>query len=593
MISFMFFARRLALGLLLAVAVPVLGGTFAIASAGIANAAVASSIQVSGNQRIEAATIKSYLTIKPHKSYNGADIDASVKALYATGLFSDVGITQRGSVLLVRVVENPVINSVTFEGNDKIKSDVLSQIVELRSRGVLTDAKLKADVFHIKQYYRTRGRGEAEVEGRVTNLPDNRVNVVFAIKEGERTGVAAIHFVGNKAFSSYRLSGIIATKTTNWMSWLTQNDIYSQEKMNADAELLRAFYLKHGYADFQVLSQNASFDAATGKYTLTYTVDEGPKYKFGAVNIDSSIHGIDTAALEKLVRTKSGQTFDSTAIEKSTEDLTIELSRLGYVFAEVRPRGDRDYSNNTINLTYVIDEGARVYIERIDIRGNTKTRDYVIRREFDISEGDAYNRVLINKAERRLRDLGYFKNVTITTEPGSAPDKVIVVVDVEDKSTGSFGVAGGVETTAGSTGLVAEVSMNEKNFLGRGQKVRLSVGGGLNQQSINGSFTDPYFLGNHMSFTVNGYRVYTDASSVAAVQDDGNRRRFQIWSADHGRADVRLRLQDQRHRSEQLLQRYDLLHQSDRLFLPGRIAAEFDGRLGGDLFDHRQPARSA
>ena len=511
--SFMFFARRLAFGLMLALAVPAFGGAAAVVSAGIAHAAVASSVQVKGNQRIDAATIKTYLTIKPGKRYGGADVDASVKALYATGLFSDVGIVQRGSVLVVTVVENPIINSVIFEGNKKVKSDVLSQVVELKPRGVLTDAKLQADVFHIKQYYRMKGRSSAEVEGRVTQLPDNRVNLVFAISEGDRTGVRAIHFVGNKAFSAQRLSGIISTKKTNWLSWLSQNDIYSEDRLNADADLLRTFYLKHGYADFQVLSQDATFDAASGKYTITFTLEEGPKYKFGDVAIDSSIRGVDTNALARILKTKSGHTFDSSAIEKSTEDLTIELSRLGFVFAQVRPRGDRDYSNNTINLTYVVDEGQRVYIERIDVRGNTKTRDYVVRREFDVSEGDAYNRVLINKAERKLRDLDYFKTVTITTEPGSAPDKVVVVVNVEDKSTGSFGIAGGVETTAGSTGLVAEVSMDEKNFLGRGQRVHLAVGGGLNQQQINGSFTDPYFLGNHMSFTLSGYRTYADASS--------------------------------------------------------------------------------
>ena len=512
--SFMFFARRLALGLMLALGLLAFGDAAAVLSAGIAHAAVASSVQVKGNQRIEAETIKTYLAIKPGKAYSAADIDASVKALYATSLFSDVGIVQRGSVLVVTVVENPVINSVVFEGNKKIKSDVLSTIVELKSRGVLTDAKLKSDIFHIKEYYRTKGRGSAEVEGRIKQLPDNRVDVVFAINEGDRTGIAAVNFVGNKAFSGQRLSGIVQTKKTNWLSWLSQNDIYDEDKLNADDDLLRAFYLRHGYADFQVLSHDATFDAAKGRYAVTFTVEEGPKYTFSDIKIDSSIQGVDTAALAKIVRTKSGHTFDSTAVEKSTEDLTIELSRLGYVFAQVRPRGDRDYSNNTIALTYVIDEGQRVYIERIDIRGNTKTRDYVIRREFEASEGDAYNRVIVNKAERKLRDLDYFKNVAITTEPGSAPDKVVVVVAVEDKSTGSFGVAGGVETTGNSTGLVAEVSMDEKNFLGRGQKVHLAVGGGLKEQSINASFTDPYFLGNHVSFTLSGYRTYADTSNA-------------------------------------------------------------------------------
>ncbi len=324
--SLMYFARKLAVALVLALAVPAVGGAAMLASGGIAHAAVASQIVVKGNQRVEAATIKAYLTIKPGKSYTAADIDASVKALYATSLFSDVGIVQSGRALVVTVVENPIINSVVFEGNKKIKSDVLVTIVDLKPRGVLTDAKLQADIFHIKQYYQMKGRSSAEVEGRITKLPDNRVNIVFAINEGERTGVAAVNFVGNKAFSDQRLAGIISTKKSNWLSWLTQNDIYSEERLNADADLLRAFYLKHGYADFQVLSQDASFDASKGRYAITFTVDEGPKYKFGDVSIDSSITGVDTNALKNFLRTKSGHVFEfdgDREIDRGRDDRTV------------------------------------------------------------------------------------------------------------------------------------------------------------------------------------------------------------------------------------------------------------------------------
>lgn len=512
--SFALFARRLAVGVVLALAVPAAAGVVSMLAARPAEAAVASSVAVKGNQRIETETVKTYLKIKPGKAYGPADIDESVKTLYGTGLFSDVGIVQRGSTLVVTVVENPVISSVTFEGAKKVKPDVLVNIVELKTRGVFTDAKLKADVFHVKQYYQTSGRSDARVDGKVTQLPNNRVDVVFVISEGERTGIAAINFVGNKAFSSQQLSRVVQTRTTNWLSWLSKQDLYSEEKLKNDEDLLRRYYLKHGYADFQVLSSEASFDEPKGRYYVTFTVDEGPKYNFGAINIDSSIQGLDSQALMGLVRTKSGSVFDSTKIEKSTEELTIELSRLGYVFAQVRPRGDRNYTNNTVDLTYMIDEGARAYIERIEIRGNTRTRDYVIRREFDISEGDAYNRVLIDKAERRLRALQYFKMVAITTEPGSAPDKVVVVVSVVDQSTGSFSIAGGVATSSGGAGLVAEVSMEETNFLGRGQTVRLSVGGGFNDQTFNASFTDPYFLGSRTRFGLDAYRTISSSSSA-------------------------------------------------------------------------------
>ena len=511
--SFAIFARRLAFSLILAAAVPVFAGAISLFSTPAA-AAVASSITVKGNQRIEAETIKTYITIKPGKSYGAADVDESIKILYNTGLFADVSIAQRGSTLIVTVVENPLINSVTFEGNKKVKANILVQVVEAKTRGVLTDARLQSDVNRIKEYYARSGRSGAQVDAKTTQLPDNRIDIVFVITEGDRTGVGSIIFVGNKAYSSAHLTRIIQTRTTNWLSWLSKKDIYSEEKLQADQELLRRYYLQHGYADFQILGADATYDSssAKGKYVVTFTVDEGPKYTFGAINVDSSIQGVDPASLAKIVRTRSGKTFNATEVEKSVELLTIELSRLGYVFAQVRPRGDRDYTNNVISLTYVIDEGPRAYVERIEIRGNTKTRDYVIRREFDISEGDAYNRVLVDRAERRLRNLGFFKNVAVSTEAGSAPDKVVLVVQVEDQSTGSFSVSGGFST---SDGFIAELSLEETNFLGRGQQVKVSVGGSLGKQSYSLSFTDPYFLGTRIAA---GFDAYHTTSAVTSTQ---------------------------------------------------------------------------
>ena len=500
--SFVLFARRLAFSLIVTLALPAVSGALSLAVVGPAAAAVASSVLVKGNQRIEAETIKTYVTIKPGKSYGAADVDASIKALFDTGLFADVSIVQRGPSLVVTVVENPVVNSVTFEGNKKVKSDILQQIVSAKPRGVLTDARLQSDIDRIKEYYSRSGRSEASVQGKINQLPDNRVDIVFTVVEGNRTGVGSIVFVGNKAFSSSRLSQIVQTRTTNWLSWLDKKDVYSSEKLQADQEQLRRFYLSHGYADFQVLSANPVLDPAKGRYSVTYTLDEGPKYTFGDVTVDSSIQGVNSAALQGFVQTAKGRVFNADQVQKTVENLTIELSRLGYVFAQVRPRGDRDYANNIISMAYVVDEGPRAYIERIDIRGNTKTRDYVVRREFEISEGDAYNRVLIDKAQRRLNNLGYFKTVQISTEPGSSPDKVIVVVNVEDQSTGSFSVSGGLSTTQG---IIAEVSMEEKNFLGRGQHVRLSVGGSSTTKNYTASFTDPYFLGTRVSAGFDGY----------------------------------------------------------------------------------------
>jgi outer membrane protein insertion porin family len=305
--SLVIFARKLGFALALVLALPACGTAVSLLSADSAAAAVASSISVVGNQRIEAETIRTYITIKPGKSYGPADVDASIKVLYNTGLFSDVAINQRGSTLVVTVAENPVVNSVTFEGNKKIKENILSQIIDLKARGVLTDARLQSDVDRIKEYYSRSGRSGASVEPRVTPLGDNRVDVAFVITEGGRTGVGSIQFVGNKAFTAQRLTGVIQTRKTNWLSWLSKKDVYSEEKLQADQELLRRFYLSHGYADIQVLGADAQFDQAQGKYFVTYTLDEGPKYKFGDVSIDSSIQGVDPQSLMSVVKTRQGK----------------------------------------------------------------------------------------------------------------------------------------------------------------------------------------------------------------------------------------------------------------------------------------------
>ncbi len=485
-------------------------GVALIAGAGQADAAVASSISVKGNERIEAETIRTYITIKAHKSYGASDIDASVKALYDTGLFADVSIVPRGSVLVVTVVENPVINSVTFEGTKKVKANVLTQVVDSRARDVLTDAKLQSDIQRVKDYYARSGRSDAYVTANVTKLSNNRVDVVFIVQEGKRTGVSTIQFVGNHAFSARRLAGIIQTRKTNFLSWLNKRDVYTEDKLQADQEALRAFYLSHGYADFQVLDANATL-GPNGKYTVTFTIDEGPKYRFGDVTVNSSITGVNVAALERVVSAKKGHTFNANDVQKSLEALSIELARQGFVFSQVRPRGDRDYVGNLVNLTFVVDEGPRAYVERIEIRGNSKTRDYVIRREMDVAEGDPYNRVLLDRAERRLRNLGYFKTVSINSVPGSAPDEVVVVVNVEDQSTGNVSIAAGYST---SDGIIGELALEETNFLGRGQKLRASVGGGFNSQTYNLSFTDPYFLGTHIAAGFDIYRNVDNASSV-------------------------------------------------------------------------------
>jgi outer membrane protein insertion porin family len=508
--SLKYIARAAAVAFLVAFAAPLIGGIGSLLGAATAHADVVNSITVQGNQRIEASTIRNYITIKPGVSFGPADKDESLKALYSTGLFLDVDIDQRGSTLVVIVVENQIVNSVIFQGNKKIKSNVLVTLVDTKTRGVLTEPQLQADAQRIKDYYDHSGRSQATVETQVTQLPNNRVDVLFLIREGGRTGVKTISFVGNQAYSDSRLRRVIATRQSSWLSWLNRKDVYDDARIQADEELLRRYYMRNGYADFRVLSVDTTFDDEKGKYHVVFTVEEGIRYRFGEVTIDSSIPDIDVNRLYRLVSIKKGRVFDATQVERTIENLTIELTGHGYAFVEVQPRGDRDYTNATISITLLIDEGPRVYVERIEIFGNTKTRDYVIRREFVFAEGDAYNRVLLDRAERKLRALGFFKTVTVTTQRGSLPDLIVIVVTVVEESTGSFSVGGGYST---SDGFIAEISLSEKNFLGRGQALRISYGLGEDDNTYSLSFTDPRFLGYNFSAGFDAYYRTSDASS--------------------------------------------------------------------------------
>jgi len=487
-------------------------------------AAVVSSVVVDGNIRVDAETVRTYVSIKPGRQFGPADIDESIRALYATGLFADVQISQRGSSLVVTVTENPVINRISFEGNRRISDETLTGTIESKPRSVLTRASVQNDVQRILDSYRQNGRFRATVDPKIIELPQNRVDLVFEINEGDKTGVSRITFIGNQSFSDGRLRDVIRTRESGLLSFLRTTDNYDPDRLAADQELLRRFYYNNGYADFRIISAVADLDRERNIFFITFTVEEGEQYKFGDISVDTTLAALDPEKLRSVVTTSPGAVYSAAEVEKSLEALTIEASRLGYAFAQVRPRGDRDYENHTISIAYTVDEGPRVYIERIEVQGNTRTRDYVIRREFDVVEGDAYNRILIDRAERRLNNLGFFKTVRITSEPGSAPDKVVVLVNVEEQSTGevSFGV--GYST---SDGVIGDISITEKNFLGRGQYVRAMIGGGENQQVGEFSFTEPYFLGRRIAagfdlyareYERNSYRPYDESEYGGGIR---------------------------------------------------------------------------
>ena len=487
------------------------------AATSVAEAAVISRVEVSGNQRVDAETIRNYISIKPGKPFSSSDIDEAVKALFGTGLFSDVKINQVGSSLVVKVSEYKVVNQVLFQGNKKIKDNALQAAIQLKPRATFSQQALDADVEAVKAAYRRIGRDDAAVTTQIMDLGDNRVNVVFNINEGGRTQIAAINFVGNHAYSSRRLSDVINTKRSSWLSFVLRDDVYDEDKLRADQELLRRFYYNHGYADFQVVSAVGELDDTTNKYTVTITVQEGDRYTFGDVSVESTIPEVDSKSLQSVVETHKGDVYNAKDVEDSIVALTEKVAGSGYAFAQVTPRGDRNFENHTISVVYTIDQGTKAYIERIEIRGNDRTRDYVIRREFDVSEGDAFNQVLIQRAKKRLENLDYFQSVDISTVPGSAPDQVVLVVTVVEKSTGEFSVGAGYSTGGDTPGPSIEGSITERNFLGRGQYIKLSAGGGKHSRDFAVSFTEPYFLGRRIAA---GFDIYKSTREYSHYDTD-------------------------------------------------------------------------
>ncbi len=496
-----------------------------------------SSIDVRGNQRVEASTIRDYIGVKPGAPFGAGDIDEAVKRLFSTGLFSDVRIRQSGSVLIVEVDELSVVNQVIFQGNRKIKDAALNGQVQIKPRAALDANVIEQDAETIREAYRRIGRADVVVDSRTMDLGNNRVNVVFDIKEGDRTKIATINFVGNNAYGDRRLGEVISTKRSNFMSWLSRNDVYDEDKLRADEELLRRFYFNKGYADFQVISSTAELDEATNKYTITVTVDEGERYTFGNISVESTVDGLDGEVLQRSLETRTGKVYSAKDVEDSLLAVSEQVAGKGYAFAQVTPRGDRDVANRTISIVYTVDQGQKAYVERIDIRGNDKTRDYVIRREFDLSEGDAFNQVMIQRAKRRLERLGFFDKVEIATAPGTEPDQIVLIVDVVEKSTGEFSIGAGYSTGGENSGPSLEGSVTERNFLGRGQYLKLALGGTQDSRTYTLSFTEPYFLGYRIAA---GFDIFKNTNNYSGYDLDrtGGTIRFGLPIMEHLSAQV-------------------------------------------------------
>jgi len=481
-----------------------------------APAGTITSIQIQGNIRAEAETIRSYLQLKEGQAYDPAAADRSLKALFSTGLFSDVTMDMQGSTLVVKVTENPIINRVAFEGNRKIEDDKLRDEVQSKARQVYTRARVQADVERILTIYRRSGRYNAVVEPKIIRLEQGRVDLVFEIDEGDVTGIKRISFVGNEHFRDGTLREKIRTTETKWWNFLSSDDRFDPDRLNLDRELLRKFYLSEGYADFRVVSAVAELSPNRDGFFITFTINEGERYKFGKVEVASHFEGLKVEQLKSYLTMSSGDWYDADEVDKTVTAISDAVGTLGYAFVDVRPNIRRNKDNLTVDVTFDVQEGPRVYVERINISGNTRTLDKVIRREFRLAEGDAFSTAKVRRSQQRLKNLGFFEKVDISASPGSAPDKTNLNVNVVEQSTGEISFGAGYSTTGG---ILGDISIRERNLLGKGQDLRLGLSLGSLSTLIDLSFTEPYFLDRPMAAGFDIFRTSNDRQSIASYSD--------------------------------------------------------------------------
>ncbi|MGQ0674935.1 MAG: outer membrane protein assembly factor BamA [Rhodospirillales bacterium] len=464
-------------------------------------------VRIEGSQRVEPETVQSYLSVRPGDPFEAEKINASLKGLFATGLFADVTLRREGNTLVVRVVENPIVNRVAFEGNRKMENKELENEISLRPRVVYTRTKVQNDTKRLLDIYRRSGRFAASVEPKIIQLEQNRVDVVYEINEGSVTDVKSIRFIGNKSYGDSKLRSTIQTKESTWYRFLSADTNYDPDRLTFDRELLRRFYLREGYADFRVVSAVAELTPDRSEFFITFTVDEGDRYKYGVVDLTTQFKNLDLNAIRANVLAVEGEWYNAELIEKSITKMTDAMSDLGFAFVDIQPTIDRDREKKAINVTFDIQEGPRVFVERIDIIGNYRTLDRVVRREFRLVEGDAFNNAKMRRSKQRIQNLGFFKKVDVSNVPGADPDKTVVQVEVEEQSTGEISIGAGFSTAEGA---LADFGIRERNLLGRGQDLRTKFRISQKSTEFDVGFTEPYFLDKDLSFGVDLFRITRD-----------------------------------------------------------------------------------
>jgi outer membrane protein insertion porin family len=478
------------------------------------------SVTVHGNQRLEPETIRAYANLTPGQNYTRTSLDQAIKDLYATGLFNDVNITgtETGD-LVINVRENPVINRVILEGNKRLKEDKIMPEIKLAPRQIFTRAAVRADVDRILDLYRRQGRFAARVDPKIVQLDQNRVDIVFEIHEGDLAKIRAINILGNKAFPDARLRKEMYTRQAGGvLGFLKSNDTYDPDRLAADQQKLRAFYLTEGYADFRVVQALAELTPDRRDFVITYVVDEGPRYHFGTIEADSALRDFPNAKVLQIAKIKPGTWFDAKQVEDAVTNLNEAAGNVGYAFADINPAYDRDADKKLMNLTFKVGATPRVYVERIDITGNTSTRDKVIRREFRLNEGDAFNAQKVKRSQDRIQSLGFFDDkFEIKQSEGSAPDRAILTANVQEKPTGQLQLSGGYSSLER---WIIQLGLSQNNFLGKGQSLDAQVNWSLFSKSIQAGFTDPYFLDKSILF--GGELFRSDYNSFNFINNNRN-----------------------------------------------------------------------
>lgn len=497
-------------------------------------------IEVKGAERVDPTTVLSYLDLEIGEELNRQSLDSALKSLFATGLFADVSLDQRGDTIIVNVVENPIINQIAFEGNDQIDDDELQAEVQLRPRQVFTRTKVQNDVNRLYQVYRRNGRFSANIEPKIIRLDQNRVNLVFEVTEGPVTKIKSIRFVGNKRFDDDQLRSEISTKETAWYRFITADDRYDPDRLSFDQELLRRFYLSQGYADFELVSATAELSNDRDNFFITFTLDEGKRYRVNNIEIDARLKDFDPSVLDEYVTFSEGEWYNADDVQNSVDALTDKLGDLQYAFVNVRPQTDRNQQEGLIDIKFVVNESPRVFVERINVNGNIRTLDKVVRREMLLVEGDPFNRSKLARSEQNVRNLDFFETVDVQPKPGSAPDRTVVDVNVSEKSTGELSVGAGFST---ADGPLADLRIRERNLLGRGQDLLLSTTIAGERTEFDLAFTEPRFLNRDVSAGFDLFHVtrdLQDESSFDQRRTGGALRVGYPWS-DKWRQVLRLR----------------------------------------------------